>query len=41
MNQKQITANIDKEVIDFYEACMIKNYKKRPTASELLSVDFI
>jgi len=33
--------NIDKDLSDLYEICMNKNYKTRPTASELLASDIV
>ena len=32
---------VDYNIRDLYEACMIKDYKMRPSASQLLSLDFI
>ena len=33
--------SVDRDLADLYEMCMNKNFKTRPTASELLASDII
>ena len=41
MKHKQINHKFSKEIQDLYEICMNKDYQTRPTASEIISLDFM
>ena len=41
MKHKQINNKFSKEIQDLYEICMNKDYQTRPTASEIISLDFM